>query len=108
MTKQRLIDIRTAQVAYRVVRRIYPSFDSLINFINHGHLCVIYSEGEVPEDKTESQALKDGDITRILFLFLLKILFKHINYDVKDIVYIPCGINKIYNGYCNSINRFWC
>ncbi|HOE39171.1 MAG TPA: hypothetical protein PLG05_06175 [Bacteroidales bacterium] len=93
MTKQRLIDIRTAQVAYRAwYGEFTPSFDSLINFINHGHLRVIYSEGEVPEDKTESQALKDGDITRDTILVPVKdSLFKHIKYDVKDIVYIPCG-----------------
>ena len=93
MTKQRLIDIRTAQVAYRAWHGEFtPSFDTLINFINHGNLRVIFSEGEVPEDKTEAQALKDGDIVRDTILVSVKdSLFKHINYDVKNIAHIPCG-----------------
>ncbi len=53
--KQRLIDIRTAQVAYREIKGEYTaSFDSLINFVKHGKVALLQKDGELTEEQMES------------------------------------------------------
>lgn len=53
--KQRLIDIRTAQVAYREVKGEYTaSFDSLINFVKHGEVALLQKRGELTEEQMEA------------------------------------------------------
>lgn len=62
--KQRLIDIRTAQVAYREVRGEYTaSFDSLINFVKNGQVALLQKRGDLTEEQmeagmTEEKAMK--------------------------------------------------
>ena len=62
--KQRLIDIRTAQVAYREARGEYTaSFDSLINFVKHGEVALLQKRGDLTEEQmeaglTEAKAMK--------------------------------------------------
>ena len=62
--KQRLIDIRTAQVAYREIKGEYTaSFDSLINFVKHGKVAFLEKRGELTEQQmeagmTEAKAVK--------------------------------------------------
>ena len=62
--KQRLIDIRTAQVAYREVRGEYTaSFDSLINFVKNGQVALLQKRGDLTEEQmeagmTEAKAMK--------------------------------------------------
>ena len=52
--KQRLIDIRTAQVAYREVRGEYTaSFDSLINFVKNGQVALLQKRGDLTEAQME-------------------------------------------------------
>ncbi len=92
-TIARLKDIRTAQVAYKEWYGTYtPSFDTLINFIKHGNIKVIFSVGNVPDSLTESEALKKGIITRDTILVpVLDSLFKNIKYNIDSLPYIPCG-----------------
>lgn len=53
--KQRLIDIRTAQVAYRESKGEYTaSFDSLINFVKNGQVALLEKRGELTEEQMES------------------------------------------------------
>lgn len=53
--KQRLIDIRTAQVAYREIKGEYTaSFDSLINFVKHGKVALLQKRGELKEEQMEA------------------------------------------------------
>ena len=53
--KQRLIDIRTAQVAYREIKGEYTaSFDSLINFVKHGEVALLQKRGELTEEQMEA------------------------------------------------------
>ena len=53
--KQRLIDIRTAQVAYRENKGEYTaSFDSLINFVKHGKVALLQKQGELTEEQMEA------------------------------------------------------
>lgn len=62
--KQRLIDIRTAQVAFREVKGEYTaSFDSLINFVKNGKVALLQKRGELTEEQmeegmTETKAMK--------------------------------------------------
>ncbi len=62
--KQRLIDIRTAQVAYREIKGEYAaSIDSLIDFVKHGEVALLQKRGELTEEQmeaglTEEEAMK--------------------------------------------------
>ena len=52
--KQRLIDIRTAQVAYREAKGAYTaSFDSLINFVKNGKVALLQKHGDLTEEQME-------------------------------------------------------
>jgi hypothetical protein len=62
---QSLMDIRTAQVAYKEHNRIYASnFDDLLNFVKKDSIAIIKAIGETPDSLTEEQALKVGIISR--------------------------------------------
>jgi hypothetical protein len=72
-TKDRLIDIREAQKAYKDIYKKYTgSFDTLIAFLDTGSFDVVRADGEIPEEwleqmgfeKAREKALKDGIITR--------------------------------------------
>ena len=72
-TKDRLIDIREAQKAYKDIYKKYTgSFDTLIAFLDTGSFEVVRADGEIPEEwleqmgfeKARKKALKDGVITR--------------------------------------------
>jgi len=72
-TKDRLIDIREAQKAYKDIYKKYTgSFDTLIAFLDTGSFEVVRADGEIPEEwleqmgfeKAREKALKDGVITR--------------------------------------------
>lgn len=53
--KQRLIDIRTAQVAFREVKGEYTaSFDSLINFVKNGEVAMLQKYGDLTEEQMEA------------------------------------------------------
>lgn len=53
--KQRLIDIRTAQVAFREVNGAYTaSFDSLINFVKNGKVAFLEKHGDLTEEQMEA------------------------------------------------------
>ena len=62
--KQRLIDIRTAQVAFREIKGAYTaSFDSLINFVKDGKVAMLQKHGDLTEEQmedgmTESKAME--------------------------------------------------
>ncbi|HOY39111.1 MAG TPA: hypothetical protein PLK75_07400 [Bacteroidales bacterium] len=92
-TISRLIDIRTAQVAYKSIYGCYtPSFDTLINFIKNGKMPVVKAIGSVPDSLTELQALKMGIIKRdTVYLNIKDTLFKHIDYPIEEICRIPVG-----------------
>ncbi|HUI32120.1 MAG: hypothetical protein PHO84_03005 [Dysgonamonadaceae bacterium] len=53
--KQRLIDIRTAQVAFREAKGEYTaSFDSLINFVKNGEVAMLQKYGDLTEEQMEA------------------------------------------------------
>ncbi len=61
---KRLIDIRTAQVAFREIKGEYTAnFDSLINFVKNGNVALLEKHGDLTEAQmeagmTEAKALK--------------------------------------------------
>ena len=62
---QKLIDIRSAQVAYKENNKVYAGdFNSLIDFIKNDSVAIIKAIGEVPDSLSEEQALKLGIISR--------------------------------------------
>lgn len=72
--KQRLIDIRTAQVAFREVNGAYTaSFDSLITFVKNGKVAMLQKHGDLTEEQmeegmTEAKAMKiirSGNVAEI-------------------------------------------
>ena len=61
----RLKDIRTAQIAFRNVHgRFCGTLDSLVMFLESGQLPTVRRTGEIPEEMTESEALRQGIIRR--------------------------------------------
>jgi len=62
---QRMVDIRTAQVAHKEVYDSYaPSLDSLVRFLNDGKLPIVKAIGTVPDTLSELEALELGLIVR--------------------------------------------
>ena len=92
-TIERLVDIRTAQVAYKNQYGYFtPSFDTLVFFVKTGKLPIVKAIGSVPDSLTEKEALKLGIIQRDTFyLNIVDTLFKHINYPIEELGYLPVG-----------------
>ncbi|MDD2474776.1 MAG: hypothetical protein PHI32_02580 [Dysgonamonadaceae bacterium] len=72
--KQRLIDIRTAQVAFREINGAYTaSLDSLVDFVKNGKVALLQKHGDLTEEQmdagmTEAKAMKiinDGNVATI-------------------------------------------
>ncbi|MEG1572504.1 MAG: hypothetical protein RR328_03050 [Bacteroidales bacterium] len=74
---QRLKDIRTAQLAHKTSFGKYiNNIDSLILFLENGHLPMVKKIGNVPDTLTEAQALKLKIISRdTIYEIAYKVLF---------------------------------
>ena len=58
-TKDRLIDIREAQKAYKDIYKKYTaSFDTLIAFLDTGSFEVVRADGEIPEEWLEEMGFE--------------------------------------------------
>lgn len=92
-TINRLKDIRTAQVAFKEVTGVYtPDFDTLIDFVKKEDIRVVRAIGFVPDSLTEAEALKLGIVSRDTFYVpIMDSLFKHIDYPIDSIRYLPSG-----------------
>ncbi|MBE0673220.1 MAG: hypothetical protein IH591_01035 [Bacteroidales bacterium] len=93
--KERLIDIRSAQVLFRSKYGKYTgSFDTLIGFIKNDSLPVVYRVGALTDEMvakglTEKEAIKQKLIIRdTSFVVIGDSLFK-INYPIDSIRYVP-------------------
>lgn len=85
--KERLIDLRTAQEAFKAVKGYYTgSFDTLITFLEKDSLPLVFKRGSLTDDMiaagitTEKEAVKKGLISR-------------------DTTYIPVRDSVFYKGY---------
>lgn len=101
IVKNRLIDIRKAQEAYKSVYDVYThSFDTLINFIKYDSIRMVRSIGslsdeQIEADMTESEAIKKGLILRdTIKVAALENVFSE-DFPIEDIRYVPFT-NKTY------------
>ncbi len=92
---QRLIDIRTAQDAYKGVYGVYTgNFDTLINFIKYDSVKNVRSIGSLSDDDlekgvTEAQAIKEGKIIRdTIKVNALESVFSK-DYPIDELRYVP-------------------
>ncbi|MFT6843936.1 MAG: hypothetical protein ACJAUV_000103 [Flavobacteriales bacterium] len=78
---QRMVDIRTAQLAHKEVTLDYaPTLDSLVRFIKEGELPIVKAIGTVPDTLSELEALDLGIIVRdTLYVSVLKAIFTESN-----------------------------
>ncbi len=94
--KERLIDIRTAQEAFKSVKGYYTgSFDTLISFLKYDSLPVVFKRGSLTDDMiavgitTEKAAVKKGLISRdTTYVPVRDSIFKE-GYPVDDLRYVP-------------------
>ncbi|MGC6429262.1 MAG: hypothetical protein ACON4Y_03600 [Flavobacteriales bacterium] len=102
---QNLIDIRSAQVAYKEKNKKYANdFNTLINFVKNDSLPIIKAVGEVPDSLTEEQALKAGIISRdSAFVSVYESVFSEnylnsresdITFDIDQLSYVPFSDTK--------------
>jgi hypothetical protein len=93
--KERLIDIRSAQVLYRSKYARYTgSFDTLINFIKFDSLALVFRQGQVTDEMvakglTEREALKQGLIVRDTTYIPINDSVFSIKYPIDSIRYVP-------------------
>ncbi len=95
--EQNLIDIRTAQVAYKQVYGKYAKdFDRLIYFVKYDSIPLVKAEGSIPDSlleagMTERQAIKAGIIVRdTMRVAVIDTKFSK-DYPVDSLRYIPCS-----------------
>jgi hypothetical protein len=97
-TIDRLIDIRTAQKAYKDIYKTYTgSFDTLIAFLDTGQFAVVKAIGEIPEEwldemgfeKARLKALADGVISRETSLIPVKDSLFSSTYNADSLRYVP-------------------
>ena len=93
--KQNLIDIRTAEVAYKQVNGKYAdNFDDLINFIKHDSIPMVRAINSIPDSlleagMTEQEAIKKGIIIRdTIKISVLDTLFSK-DFIADSLRYIP-------------------
>lgn len=95
--KERLIDIRTAQVAYKSKYGRYTgSFDTLINFVKTDSFPLIYKEGSITDEmieewgrSAEREALRRGLIVRdTSYTTVLDSIFEE-GFPVDSLRYVP-------------------
>ena len=94
-TISRLVDIRTAQVAYKAKFGEYADdFDALINFVKLDSFPNVMKIGSIPDSlyeagMTEREAIKLGIIIRdTIFIPVLDSIF-HAKYTIDSLCYVP-------------------
>jgi hypothetical protein len=94
--KERLIDIRTAQEAFKSVKGHYTgSFDTLITFLKTDSLPVVFKRGSLTDDMiaqgitSEKEAVKKGLISRDTSYVPVRDSIFHEGYPIDDLRYVP-------------------
>lgn len=94
--KERLIDIRTAQEAFKSVKGHYTgSFDTLATFLETDSLPLVFKRGALTDEMiaagitSEREAVKKGLIRRdTSYIAVLDSVF-HKGYPIEDLRYVP-------------------
>ncbi|MDM8003351.1 MAG: hypothetical protein QUS66_10675 [Bacteroidota bacterium] len=98
--KERLIDIRTAQEAFKSVKGYYTgSFDTLITFLEKDSLPLVYKRGSLTDEMiaagitTEKEAVKKGLISRDTSYIPVRDSIFDKGYPIEQLRYVP-GMEK--------------
>jgi hypothetical protein len=98
--KERLIDIRTAQEAFKSVKGYYTgSFDTLITFLQADSLPLVFKRGSLTDEMiaagitTEKEAVKKGLISRDTSYIPVRDSIFDKGYPIDQLRFIP-GIEK--------------
>ncbi len=98
--KERLIDIRTAQEAFKSVKGYYTgSFDTLITFLETDSLPLVFKRGSLTDEMiaagitTEKEAVKKGLISRDTSYIPVRDSIFDKGYPIDQLRYIP-GMGK--------------
>jgi len=98
--KERLIDIRTAQEAFKSVKGYYTgSFDTLIAFLQTDSLPLVYKRGSLTDEMiaagitTEKEAVKKGLISRDTSYIPVRDSIFDKGYPTDQLRYVP-GMEK--------------
>ncbi len=94
--KERLIDIRTAQEAFKSVKGYYTgSFDTLITFLETDSLPLVFKRGSLTDEMiaegitSEREAVKKGLISRdTSYIPVLDSVFRK-DYPIEQLRYVP-------------------
>jgi hypothetical protein len=98
--KERLIDIRTAQEAFKSVKGYYTgSFDTLITFLETDSLPLVFKRGSLTDEMiaagitTEQEAVKKGLISRDTSYIPVRDSIFDKGYPIDQLRYVP-GMEK--------------
>jgi type II secretory pathway pseudopilin PulG len=98
--KERLIDIRTAQEAFKSVKGYYTgSFDTLITFLEKDSLPLVFKRGSLTDEMiaagitTEKEAVKKGLISRDTSYIPVRDSIFDKGYPIDQLRYVP-GMEK--------------
>lgn len=94
-TIQRLIDIRSAELAYLSANGHFTgNFDSLLHFIKYGSIPIIKAVGSVPDTLSEKDAISLGLVYRdTIFVKVIDSLFKP-GYPIDSLPFVPFSGGK--------------
>ncbi|NLE34586.1 MAG: hypothetical protein GX622_05755 [Bacteroidales bacterium] len=98
--KERLIDIRTAQEAFKSVKGRYTgSFDTLVTFLKTDSLPLVFKRGSLTDEMiaegitSEREAVKKGLISRDTSYIAVRDSVFDKNYPIDQLRYVP-GLEK--------------
>jgi len=99
--KERLIDIRTAQEAFKSVKGYYTgSFDTLITFLKTDSLPVVFKLGSLTDEMiadgitSEREAVKKGLISRDTSYVPVRDSIFHDDYPIEELRFVP-GLDNV-------------
>ncbi len=94
--KERLIDIRTAQEAFKSVKGSYTgSFDTLITFLKADSLPLVFKRGSLTDEMiaegitSEKEAVKKGLISRDTSYIPVRDSIFHQGYPIESLRFVP-------------------
>lgn len=96
---ERLIAVRTIQTVYKNEKKTFCSdMDSLVDFVQNGHINVVKNIGEVPEGMSEADAFKAGLLKKETVSIPVKDRIIEMEPKVEavlnDFQYIPYATNE--------------
>jgi hypothetical protein len=104
---EKLRTIADAQVAHRTRYGVFTSdLDSLVNFIKNDSIASVVAIGNVPEEMTEEEAVKQGIVKRITNWNPVKSqIFVGKSFPVEELPYVPFGDGERFNMDASTIER---